>query len=102
MAAATIGVFGDTGGDLALFEAALRFLSDRGAKRFLFAGGRYADLDDWVKHKRDDARAKSDYSNGDFLEDVSRFLIGLDQLERPAAFGTACSRSRWAARRSCR
>ncbi len=84
-----IGIFGDTGGDLAAFEAALRFLADRGAKRFLFAGGNYDDLDEWIRTKRDQARALADYSNSDFLEDVTRFLIGLDQKERPAAFGTA-------------
>jgi hypothetical protein len=84
-----IGIFGDTGGDLGLFESALRFLSDRGAKRFLFAGGNYDDLDDWLQTKRDEMRAQADYSNGDFLEDVSRFLLGLEQKDRPAAFGTA-------------
>lgn len=87
--ASAIGIFGDTEGDLELFEAALRFLADRGARRFLFAGGRYEDLDDWLKAKRDEMRAQADYSNGDFLVDVQRFLIGLDQLDRPAAFGTA-------------
>ncbi|MER2565657.1 MAG: hypothetical protein ABTQ32_33350 [Myxococcaceae bacterium] len=84
-----IGIFGDTGGDLGLFESALRFLSDRGAKRFLFAGGKYDDLDEWLRTKRDEMRAQADYSNGDFLEDVSRFLLGLEQKDRPAAFGTA-------------
>ncbi|MBL8920658.1 MAG: hypothetical protein JNJ54_17465 [Myxococcaceae bacterium] len=84
-----IGIFGDTAGDLELFEASLRFLADRGARRFLFVGGRYEDLDDWLKAKRDEMRAQADYSNGDFLVDVQRFLIGLDQLDRPAAFGTA-------------
>lgn len=84
-----IGIFGDTGGDLGLFESALRFLSDRGAKRFLFAGGKYDDLDEWLRTKRDEVRAQADYSNGDFLEDVSRFLLGLEQKDRPAAFGTA-------------
>ena len=84
-----IGIFGDTVGDLGLFESALRFLSDRGAKRFLFAGGNYDDLDDWLQTKRDEMRAQADYSNGDFLEDVSRFLLGLEQKDRPAAFGTA-------------
>lgn len=87
--ATAIGIFGDTGGDLELFESALRFLSQRGARRFLFAGGRYDDLDDWLRIKRDEVRAQTDYSNADFLEDVSRFLIGLEQKERPAAFGTS-------------
>lgn len=87
--ATAIGIFGDTDGDVGLFESALRFLSDRGAKRFLFAGGRYGDLDDWLRTKRDEMKAQTDYSNADFLEDVSRFLIGLEQKDRPAAFGTA-------------
>jgi hypothetical protein len=89
MVVTSIGIFGDTDGDLGLFESALRFLSDRGAKRFLFAGGRYEDLDDWLRTKRDEMKAQTDYSNADFLEDISRFLVGLDQKERPAAFGTA-------------
>jgi hypothetical protein len=87
--ATAIGIFGDTGGDVNLFDSALRLLSERGARRFLFAGGNYDDLDEWLRIKRDEVRAQSDYSNDDFLEDVSRYLIGLEQLERPAAFGTA-------------
>ncbi|MCU0700411.1 MAG: hypothetical protein MUC96_28200 [Myxococcaceae bacterium] len=87
--ATALGIFGDTGGDVALFDTALRLLSERGARRFLFAGGNYEDLDEWLRIKRDEARAQADYSNDDFLEDVSRFLLGLEQLDRPAAFGTA-------------
>lgn len=86
---AAIGVFSDSEGDLEVFDAALKFLAAKGARRFLFAGGRYADLDEWVKWKREEVREASDYSDGDFLEDVERFLIGLEQVERPAAFGTA-------------
>jgi hypothetical protein len=86
---AAIGIFSDSGGDLGVFDAALRFLAGRGASRFLFAGGRYADLDDWVKWKREEVRAQGDYRNVDLLEDISRYLVGLDQLDRPAAFGTA-------------
>jgi hypothetical protein len=86
---AAIGVLSDSGGDLRLFDAALKLLASRGARRFLFAGGRYEDLDDWVKWKRDEVRAQADYRNQDFLEDVSRFLVGLEQLQRPPAFGTA-------------
>jgi hypothetical protein len=86
---AAIGVFSDSEGDLEVFDAALKFLAAKGARRFLFAGGRYADLDDWVNWKREEVRAASDYSDLDFLEDVERFLSGLEQLERPAAFGTA-------------
>lgn len=86
---AAIGVFSDSEGDLEVFDAALKFLASKGARRFLFAGGRYEDLDEWVKWKREEVREASDYSDGDFLEDVERFLIGLEQVERPAAFGTA-------------
>ena len=86
---AAIGVFSDSDGDLTAFDAALKFLAARGARRFLFAGGRFDDLDDWVRWKREEVKAASDYSSDDFLEDVGRFLIGLAQLERPAAFGTA-------------
>jgi hypothetical protein len=87
--ATALGIFGDTGGDVALFDTALRLLSERGARRFLFAGGNYEDLDEWLRIKRDEMRSKADYSNDDFLEDVSRYLLGLEQLDRPAAFGTA-------------
>jgi hypothetical protein len=86
---AAIGVFSDSEGDLEAFDAALKFLAAKGARRFLFAGGRYEDLDEWVKWKREEVRAQSDYSNADFLEDLQRYLVGLEQLERPAAFGTA-------------
>jgi hypothetical protein len=91
---AAIGVFSDSEGDLDVFDAALKVLGAKGARRFLFAGGRYADLDDWVKWKRELIKAQADYSDGDFLFDVQRFLIGLEQVERPAAFGTAWEMAR--------
>jgi hypothetical protein len=84
-----IGIFSDSDGNLDALDAALRLLSDKGAKRFFFAGGRYADLDDWVKLKRDEAKALNDYTNEDFLEDISNFLLDEEQLERPPAFGNA-------------
>lgn len=86
---ALIGVFSDSEGDLQLFDAALQVLSAKGARRFFFAGGRYEDLDEWVKTKRDEARSATDYSPGHFLQDVSGWLLGLEQVDRPAAFGTA-------------
>ena len=89
-----IGVFSDSDGDLEALDKALRFLSKKGAKRFLFAGGNYKDLDDWVEAKRDEAKAQTDYSNLDFLADVSSFLDEGEQVERPAAFGTAYELSR--------
>lgn len=85
----SIGVFSDSDGDLTAFDAALKFLASKGARRFLFAGGKFADLDEWVKWKRAEVKAKSDYSGEDFLEDVRNYLIGLSQVDRPAAFGTA-------------
>jgi hypothetical protein len=89
-----IGIFSDSDGDLNALDAALRFLSGKGARRFLFAGGKYADLDDWVKWKRDEARALTDYSNLDFLADISNYLGDADQLDRPPAFGNAYELSR--------
>lgn len=85
---AVIGVFSDSQGDLQAFDAALRFLRDKGARRFFFAGGNYADLDGWVKWKRDLARSATDYTNEDFLEDIGDFLLDLEQKDRPPAFGT--------------
>ena len=85
----SIGVFSDSDGDLTAFDAALKLLAAKGARRFLFAGGKFADLDEWVKWKREEVKAQSDYSGQDFLEDVRNYLIGLSQVDRPAAFGTA-------------
>lgn len=85
----SIGVFSDSDGDLTAFDAALKLLASKGARRFLFAGGKFADLDEWVKWKREEVKAQSDYSGADFLEDVRNYLIGLSQVDRPAAFGTA-------------
>jgi hypothetical protein len=93
---AAIGVFSDSEGDLERFDQALRVLTQKGATRFLFAGGRYDDLDAWVRWKREQAKAATDYSTANFLEDVERWLVGLEQMERPAAFGTAYEASRTA------
>lgn len=82
-----IGVFSDSEGDVQALDAALRFLAARGARRFLFAGGRFEDLDAWARWKRQEVRARADYSDADFLEDVRRYLVGLEQVERPPAFG---------------
>ncbi len=91
-----VGVFSDSEGDLQALDRALRFLSGKGAKRFLFAGNRYQDLDDWVAWKRDEAKAQNDYTNLDFLQDVSSFLGEAEQVDRPPAFGTAYEMSRTA------
>jgi hypothetical protein len=85
----SIGIFSDTAGDLEAFDAALRLMAKKGARRFLFAGGRYEDLDEWVKWKRDAAKAQTDYSDLDFLTDLTNYLSDGEQVDRPAAFGTA-------------
>ena len=84
-----IGIFSDSEGDLEAVDRALRFLSKKGARRFFFAGGNYADLDEWVKLKRDEARSATDYSDLDFLADLTSFLQEEDQRDRPPAFGNA-------------
>jgi hypothetical protein len=91
-----IGIFSDTAGDLKAFDAALKLLAKKGARRFLFAGGKYDDLDSWVKWKRDEAKAQTDYSDMDFLTDLTNFLAEGDQVDRPPAFGTAYELSRTA------
>lgn len=96
MAPVAIGIFSDTAGDLDAFDAALQLLAKKGARRFLFAGGKYGDLDEWVKWKRDHAKASTDYSDMDFLTDLTNFLSEGDQLDRPPAFGTAYQLSRHA------
>ncbi len=84
-----VGIFSDSQGDLAAVDAALKLLASKGARRFIFAGGKYSDLDDWAKWKRDEAKAQVDYTDSDFLEDVVNHLLDKDPLDRPAAFGTA-------------
>lgn len=55
-----IGIFADSRGDLEAIEAAYHLLVARGASRFFFAGGRYADLDRWIARKRRSARQPAD------------------------------------------
>lgn len=82
-----IGLFSDSQGDLSAFDAAYNLLRSKGAKRFIFAGGRYTDLDDWISHRKERARGGKSYSDGDFLADVSNWLNSSAQVERPPAFG---------------
>ena len=88
---AAIGVFSDSQGDLDAFDAAYEFLRGKGARRFIFPGGRYADLDEWLARKKKLALGGGGYTNGDFLADVSNFLSSQEQVERPAAFGEAAA-----------
>lgn len=81
-----IGVFSDSHGDLDAFDAAFELLKARGAKRFIFAGGDWRDLDDWFVYRRDRVRAARDYTDLDFLYDVQTWLADGEQVERPPAF----------------
>jgi hypothetical protein len=84
--AIVIGVLSDSLGDLDAFDAAYELLRARGARRFIFAGGRYADLEEWILRRRERARGGRDYSDADFLEDIGNFLVASEQVRRPAAF----------------
>lgn len=85
---ALIGVFSDSQGDLEKFDAALQFLREKGARRFFFAGGKYTDLDDWVKWKNEQAKNSNDYTDDDFLTDLTDHLLEAEPRDRPPAFGT--------------
>lgn len=47
-----IGVFSDSQGDLDAFDVAVHLLRGKGARRFIFPGGRYADVDAWLERIR--------------------------------------------------
>ncbi len=70
-----IGIFSDSHGDLAAFDAAYELLRAKGARRFFFLGGRYTDLDEWVLSRREKSRGGREYSDADFLADVSHWLL---------------------------
>lgn len=82
-----IGVISDSHGDLAAFDAAYELLREKGARRFLFAGGRYTDLDAWILERREKSRGGREYSDMDFLADVSQWLVSKDALPRPPSTG---------------
>ncbi len=82
-----IGLFSDSHGDLGAFDAAYELLRDKGAKRFIFAGGRYSDLDEWLQFKRELARGGRAYDDQDFLADIGQFLLKQESPSRPAPFG---------------
>jgi hypothetical protein len=81
-----IGIFSDSEGDLEAFDAAYELLRRKGARRFIFAGGRYSDLDEWALLRRQRADRAGSYSDLDFLADVTNYLGDGDQLARPPAF----------------
>ena len=84
-----IGVFSDSHGDLEAFDAAYELLRSKGARRFIFAGGRYTDLDEWVLWRRQRSRGGREYSDQDFLADVSTWLGSQDALPRTPAQAAA-------------
>ncbi len=84
-----IGVFSDSHGDLQAFDAAYELLKAKGARRFIFTGGRYSDLDEWLLMRRQKARGGRTYNDSDFLADVSSWLTTQQQVERGPAFGIA-------------
>ena len=77
-----IGVFSFCPGDLEAFDAAYELLRSKGARRFLFAGARYTDLDEWVLWRRQKSRGGREYSDADFLADVTNWLGSQDALPR--------------------
>lgn len=81
-----IGIFSDSHGDLDAFDAAYELLRAKGARRFIFAGGRYNDLDEWVLMRKSRARGGRSYTDTDFLADVTNFLANREQVDRPPAF----------------
>ncbi len=78
-----IGILSDSHGDLAAFEAAYELLRAKGAQRFLFLGGRYSDLDEWILDRRERSRGGREYSGADFIEDVAKWLAVTEQKPRP-------------------
>ena len=80
-----IGILSDSHGDLAAFNAAYELLRTKGAQRFVFLGGRYTDLDEWILWRRDRQRGGREYSGTDFVEDVERWLTVSGQKPKPRA-----------------
>jgi hypothetical protein len=78
-----IGILADSHGDLAAFDAAYELLRGKGAQRFIFLGGRYTDLDEWILDRRERSRGGREYSGSDFIEDVARWLAVTEQRPRP-------------------
>jgi hypothetical protein len=81
-----IGILSDSQGDLRAFDAGYELLRQKGVRRFIFAGGRYSDFDEWVLLRKQRARGGGSYSDIDFLADVTNFLAQQGQVERPPAF----------------
>jgi hypothetical protein len=75
-----IGLLADSRGDLEAFGAAYELLLHRGVERFFFAGGRYADLDDWITLKR---RAASELAEAQALLRLEDKFIRAPERDSP-------------------
>ncbi|WNG25979.1 hypothetical protein F0U62_19605 [Cystobacter fuscus] len=84
-----IGILSDSHGDLAAFDAAYELLRAKGAQRFVFLGGRYSDLDEWILDRRERSRGGREYSGTDFLQDVERWLSVSDKKPRPRSLSVS-------------
>lgn len=78
-----IGLLSDSHGDLDAFDAAYRLLRSKGAERFFFLGGRYADLEAWVTWRKQRSRGSREYSDADFLADIASFLGSQERAAIP-------------------
>ncbi|HET9451811.1 MAG TPA: hypothetical protein VFO83_13045 [Aggregicoccus sp.] len=78
-----IGLLADSHGDLAAFDAAYEVLRQRGARRFIFAGGSYRDLDDWLHLRSQRPRAFPDATL--VREEQGRLLAPAHEPEAAAA-----------------
>jgi hypothetical protein len=84
-----IGLLSDSHGDLAAFDAAYELLRGKGAQRFIFLGGRYTDLDEWILDRRERSRGGREYSGADFIQDVARWLAVTEQKPRPRSLSVS-------------
>jgi len=84
-----IGLLSDSHGDLAAFDAAYELLRGKGAQRFIFLGGRYTDLDEWILDRRERSRGGREYSGADFIEDVAKWLAVTEQKPRPRSLSVS-------------
>lgn len=84
-----IGLMSDSHGDLAAFDAAYELLRGKGAQRFMFLGGRYTDLDEWILDRRERSRGGREYSGADFIEDVAKWLAVTEQKPRPRSLSVS-------------
>lgn len=69
-----VGLLSDSAGDIEAFAQAMALLEARGAERFFFLGGRWADVDEFLLHRKRQLRGGREYGDQDFIADVREFL----------------------------